>query len=95
MLFTTMEPCNKRSVGNLPCVERILKLKGRYGEQTVQKVYVGVSEPETFVVVNEGRRRLEDAGIEVIHVPGFEEEILKVAAAGHITTDEGAGKDHG
>jgi pyrimidine deaminase RibD-like protein len=56
VLYTTMEPCNKRSVGNLTCVERILSL---------------------------GRKRLEEAGVEVVHVLGMEEEILEVATAGH------------
>jgi len=83
VLYTTMEPCNKRSAGNLPCVDRILKLSNKHGEQAITKVYVGVSEPETFVGVNEGRRKLENAGIKVIHVPGMEEEILAVATAGH------------
>ena len=88
VLYTTMEPCNKRSVGNLPCVDRILRLKRENGRQTIQKVYIGVQEPETFVGMNEGRRRLEEAGIEVIHIPGFEEEILEVATAGHPKSEE-------
>jgi pyrimidine deaminase RibD-like protein len=83
VLYTTMEPCNKRSVGNTPCVDGILGLNRRDGGQAVGSVYVGVSEPETFVGVNEGKRKLEDAGIQVIHVPGLEEEILAVATAGH------------
>ncbi|KAK4545979.1 hypothetical protein LTR36_002543 [Oleoguttula mirabilis] len=85
VLFTTMEPCNKRSVGNTACVDRILSLRARDSSQAVQTVYVGVSEPETFVGLNEGKRKLEDAGIKVLHVPGFEDEILKVATAGHVT----------
>lgn len=83
VLYTTMEPCNKRSAGNLTCVERILALKGKDGGQAVARVVVGVREPETFVGVNEGRKRLEEAGIEVVHVSGLEGEILEVAKAGH------------
>jgi pyrimidine deaminase RibD-like protein len=82
-LYTTMEPCNKRSVGNLACVDRILALKRMDGRQAIEKVLVGVAEPETFVGVNQGRKRLEGAGIEVVVVPGMEEEILAVATAGH------------
>jgi len=82
-LYTTMEPCNKRSVGNMSCVERILGLKKQHGTQAIAKVYVGAAEPETFVGVNEGRRRLEEAGVRVVHVPGMEEEILAVATTGH------------
>lgn len=85
VLYTTMEPCNKRSVGNLPCVDRILQLRRKNGSQAISTVYVGVGEPETFVGVNEGRKKLEDSGIRVIHVPGFEDEILRVATAGHST----------
>jgi pyrimidine deaminase RibD-like protein len=82
-LYTTMEPCNQRSPGNTPCVDRILALKSADGRLAIRRVYVGVSEPETFVGVNLGRRKLVDAGIEVVHVPGLEEEILEVATAGH------------
>lgn len=83
LLYTTMEPCNKRSVGNLPCVDRILRLKDEGGRPAIRKVFVGVAEPETFVGINEGQKRLKDAGIEIVHVPGFEAEILEVATAGH------------
>ena len=82
-LYTTMEPCSKRSAGNTPCVDRILSLKRADGRYAIEKVLVGVAEPNTFVGVNEGRKRLESAGIEVVHVPGLEEEILEVATKGH------------
>ncbi|OQO11084.1 hypothetical protein B0A48_05339 [Cryoendolithus antarcticus] len=83
VLYTTMEPCNKRSPGNLTCVERILRLQTKDGKAAIKRVVCGVSEPETFVGENVGRKRLEDAGIEVVHVSGLEDEILKVATAGH------------
>jgi len=83
VLYTTMEPCNKRSAGNLTCVERILKLRRSDGSVAIRKVVCGVSEPEKFVGENVGRKRLEEAGIEVVHVSGLEEEILDVATAGH------------
>lgn len=82
-LYTTMEPCNKRSVGNTPCADRILALKKRDGTQAIKVVVCGISEPETFVGVNLGKKKLQDSGIEVISVPGLEEEILAVATAGH------------
>jgi pyrimidine deaminase RibD-like protein len=63
-------------------VERVVRLKGR-----IQKVFVGVMEPKKFVSDNTGQKRLEGAGIEVIHVQGLEEEILEVATAGHEKTD--------
>lgn len=83
ILYTTMEPCNERSVGNKSCVDRILELRKKDGTQAIQKVICGVGEPETFVGVNEGRKKLELAGIEVLYVKGLEEEILEVATAGH------------
>ena len=80
VLYTTMEPCNKRLSGNKTCVERILGLKG-----AVKTVYVGIKEPEKFVGQNEGRKRLEHAGIAVTVVGGMEAQILEVATAGHET----------
>jgi pyrimidine deaminase RibD-like protein len=78
VLYTTVEPCGKRLSGNLPCVERILRLR-----KVIKTVYVGVKEPEKFVGENVGRSKLEQAGIEVVLIEGMEEEILKVATAGH------------
>lgn len=77
-LYTTMEPCFKRLSGKLPCVERVLRQK-----DWIKTVYVGVQEPEIFVGQNPSRRMLEDAGIEVIHVKGLEDDIISVATAGH------------
>ncbi|KAL9020498.1 MAG: hypothetical protein Q9185_002271 [Variospora sp. 1 TL-2023] len=82
VLYTTMEPCQTRSAGNTPCVERILgTISGEDGG--IQTVYVGVKEPDTFVVANAGQSKLEQAGIVYIHVPGLEQEILHTATAGH------------
>lgn len=83
VLYTTMEPCNLRLSGNLPCVGRILNTKGKSGEHVIKKVYLGVKEPEKFVGENEGRKQLEEAGIECIHISGLEDRILEVATAGH------------
>ncbi|KAH7312375.1 cytidine deaminase-like protein [Stachybotrys elegans] len=80
VLYTTVEPCYKRLSGKLPCVERVMRQKA-----WIQKVYIGVLEPETFVGPNPGRRILEEAGIDVSHVPGLEDEILKTATAGHVS----------
>lgn len=91
VLYTTVEPCAKRLSGNEPCVERILRTrkeekdsKGEgLGRGGIAKVYVGVKEPETFVGENQGRKKLEEDGVEVILIEGMEEEILLVATAGH------------
>ncbi len=82
VIYTTMEPCVERLSGNLPCVDRLLRTQTD-GKGGITKVYSGVQEPDTFVKKNSGRARLESNGIECIHVPGFEQEILVVATAGH------------
>lgn len=82
-LYTTVEPCSKRLSGNKPCAERILSLAG-----VIDVVYVGVMEPKKFVDENTGRDALEKAGLRFEHVSGLEEEILRVAKAGHITSEE-------
>lgn len=78
-LYTTVEPCSKRLSGNLPCVERVKRLAG-----CIKTVHVGILEPETFVAENTGKKSLQDAGIQVVAVEGFEKDILEVATAGHI-----------
>jgi pyrimidine deaminase RibD-like protein len=78
-LYTTVEPCSKRLSGNIPCVERVLRLAG-----SIRTVYVGIMEPETFVAENTGKTSLQEAGVPVVHVEGFDKEILEVATAGHI-----------
>lgn len=75
-LYTTMEPCSLRLSGNLPCVERIL-------ESGIKTCFVGVVEPDTFVKNNEGKSKLSEAGVEYVHIPGYEEECLRVATLGH------------
>ncbi|KAF7865240.1 hypothetical protein EAF04_006217 [Stromatinia cepivora] len=87
ILYTTMEPCAKRLSGNVSCLERILKLSK--AGKGIRKVVVGVREPEKFVGENEGRKKLEDAGIEVLLVKGLEEKILEVATAGHVPASDG------
>lgn len=82
VLYTTMEPCDRRASGNVPCTERILRTKsGIYGG--IKTVYLGVKEPIIFVGENTGRMKLEDGGVICVHVGGLEEDILKVATAGH------------
>ncbi|KAL8873960.1 MAG: hypothetical protein Q9174_000647 [Haloplaca sp. 1 TL-2023] len=82
VLYTTMEPCQKRSAGNTTCVERILQtLPGV--NSGIKTVYIGVREPDTFVAANAGQSQLEAAGVICVYVPGHEEEILRTATAGH------------
>lgn len=82
VLYTTMEPCIERLSGNLPCLDRILRTK-KGEEFNIKKVYTGVKEPSTFVLKNDCTTRLEQAGIEQVHITGYEEEITQIATAGH------------
>lgn len=82
VLYTTMEPCNKRASGKTPCTETILKTKNS-ASGGIEIVYVGIQEPEKFVGENTGRAKLEEARIKYVHLSGFEEEILAVATSGH------------
>jgi tRNA pseudouridine synthase 8/2,5-diamino-6-(5-phospho-D-ribitylamino)-pyrimidin-4(3H)-one deaminase len=77
VIYTTMEPCTKRLSGNKPCADRILENTG------IKTVYVGVKEPKIFVENNVAVEKLKKAGLEYIHIPGLEEEILAVAKRGH------------
>jgi pyrimidine deaminase RibD-like protein len=67
--YTTMEPCSTRLSGNKPCVERLIEAK-------VKKVIMGIKEPPKFVECS-GMDLLRQADIEVLVVPGVEEECLK------------------
>ncbi|EEQ38250.1 putative bifunctional RIB2 protein [Clavispora lusitaniae] len=75
-IYTTMEPCSLRLSGNLPCVDRIIATN-------IKTCYVGVVEPDTFVENNTGQAKLREAGVEYIHIPGYEDEALKIATLGH------------
>lgn len=81
VLYTTMEPCNERLSGNRTCVERILGLGA-----AIKVVYVGIREPDTFIKLNEGIKRLEDAGVKVVLLDDdtdLRQLILDATFAGH------------
>lgn len=80
-LFTTMEPCSFRLSGNLPCVQRILQTPG------IKTCFVGVVEPDIFVKNNTSYKILADSGIAYVHIPGYEDECLKIAKKGHDKID--------
>ncbi|KAH8801513.1 DRAP deaminase [Xylogone sp. PMI_703] len=78
VLYTTMEPCNRRLSGNKPCVDRILCLK-----DSIRLVCVGIREPSKFIHENIGIARLENAGVRVTLIDGMQDLIMEVAIAGH------------
>lgn len=85
VLYTTMEPCNERLSGNRTCVDRIVGLGN-----AIKVVYVGIREPDTFIQLNEGIKRLEDAGVKVVLLdedPELRALILKATFAGHDKRD--------
>jgi pyrimidine deaminase RibD-like protein len=83
VIYTTMEPCTKRLSGNISCAERILATKTAKGQGGIDVVYSGVREPDTFVQANESRSRLEQQGVQYVHIGGLEDDILETAKAGH------------
>lgn len=75
-IYTSMEPCTFRLSGNLPCADRIL-------DTSIKTCFVGVVEPEDFVDNNTSAKKLQESGIEYIHIPGYEERSLEIAKRGH------------
>ena len=78
ILYTTMEPCNKRLSGGRTCVERILRLEG-----AIKVVYVEIKEPDNFIGENTGIKPLQDAGVQVETVEGMKDRILEISLVGH------------
>lgn len=74
-----MEPCNERISGNMTCTTIILRLKS-----IIKTVYVGIKEPRTFIVHNDGQERLKANGVKVIFPDEhWRERITKVSMNGH------------
>lgn len=89
-LYTSLEPCGLRLSGATPCVQRIIATRrgvsGRDGGAGLRKVIFGAREPGTFVQDSQSLKMLDVAGVLWEHVAGLDEEILKVAKDGHVTT---------
>ncbi|KAI4604029.1 hypothetical protein KJ359_000155 [Pestalotiopsis sp. 9143b] len=80
VLYTTMEPCSERLSGNRTCVNRIVALKSQ-----IKTVYVGISEPDTFIKDNSGKKVLESSGVRFVKIDDDElqQELMEVPMAGH------------
>ena len=77
VLYTSMEPCTERLSGNEPCCNRVL------AHPAIRTVFVGVMEPATFIANNSSRKKLEDAGLVYLQIPGVADEALAIAQKGH------------
>lgn len=75
-LYTSMEPCTFRLSGNKPCTDRIL-------DTDISTVFVGVVEPKDFVENNTSISKLEESGVDYIHIPGYEKQCIEIAKKGH------------
>jgi pyrimidine deaminase RibD-like protein len=73
-VYTTLEPCSIRTSGLSPCADALI-------DAHIQRCFIGVGEPKDFVVC-EGAQRLKDAGIDVVWLPGMEDECLREARRG-------------
>ena len=69
IMYSTMEPCSTRLSGNRSCSDRLIA-------SGIRQVYVGVREPDHFVKTVVGVENMVEKGIEVIHIPGLEDECL-------------------
>ena len=66
-MYSTMEPCGERLSGAIPCSKLLIG-------SGVDRVVVGIREPDTFIKETRGIKILEDAGIRVEFLKGLEDE---------------------
>jgi 5-amino-6-(5-phosphoribosylamino)uracil reductase len=62
-LYSSMEPCSVRLSGRVSCADLIVRAG-------IRRVIYALDEPPVFVA-GQGRRRLEEVGVEVARVPGL------------------------
>ncbi|EEP81608.1 conserved hypothetical protein [Uncinocarpus reesii 1704] len=92
VMYVTMEPCGERLSGNKACATRIVETR-RNGRGGIDRVYFGVKEPGTFVGESQGCKMLDAARVGWELVEGMEDEILKIAKAGHGLGEGGTNVD--
>lgn len=68
-IYTTMEPCGLRLSGSTCCSKLIINA-------SIARVVYGVKEPELFVGKSVGTFMLNENGVLVEHLAGFEDECL-------------------
>ncbi|KAI1421037.1 cytidine deaminase-like protein [Xylaria sp. FL1777] len=71
--------CNERLRGDVTCATRIPQLNG-----AIRTVYVGIREPRTFIVNNDGQGRLEPDSLKVIYtIPHLQGKIMEIFIVEH------------
>lgn len=87
IIYTTLEPCTKRNLPKIPCVDRLI-------ERKVSRVFIGMVDPNPLVS-GRGMSRLRDANIAVDMFPDpFAKQIEELnrefvrAQKGHISMPE-------
>lgn len=76
VLYTTMEPCTKRTSGNRSCTSRIIA-------SGISKVVIGVKEPDNFVIC-EGVKLLKENNIKVEFINSAEITLLCIEPNKHL-----------
>jgi len=70
-LYTTLEPCSKRTSGQKPCAQTILDFNASSSVAAsglrlrINRVFIGAAEPPDFVAC-EGAKLLSEGGVEVV-----------------------------
>jgi pyrimidine deaminase RibD-like protein len=72
ILYSTMEPCSQRASAPKSCTQIII-------ESGIKKVAYGFYEPDHFVLCD-GAALLKKAGIDLIYIPNYVDEIRKINA---------------
>ena len=70
VIYSSMEPCGKRSSSHKTCTERII-------ESGIIKVVFALHEPHIFVYP-ENIDRFSKAGIQLVHIPELETDVIEI-----------------
>lgn len=81
-LYTTTEFCSSRVSSKKSCIDYVLEMNN-----SIETVFVGVAEPAIFLEDNDTQSRLENAGINCVHIPGYGKESNKIATKAHTSTN--------
>jgi len=98
-LYTTLEPCSKRTSGLKTCTQSILDFNDSSSSAAtngirlcINRVFIGAAEPPDFVVC-EGAKQLSEGGVEVVWLGARkvrlgECDLVELAQPGHDLSEE-------